>query len=109
VIRQPRQHCEKHLRFVASLECVICGSPDVQAAHIRMARIDVAKRPVGGAEKSDDRWTVPLCILHHSEQHGMNEADWWLGKGIDPIYVSMALWGVTGNYDLGQQIVRAAR
>jgi hypothetical protein len=39
----------------------------------------------------------------------MNEADWWLGKGIDPIYVSMALWGVTGNYDLGQQIVRAAR
>lgn len=84
--RQPRVKDEKHLKFLRSLPCVICGNPiETEAAHIRFACEEAGKRMVGKGEKPDDKWALPLCGKHHREQHKMNERAWWESKGIDPI------------------------
>jgi hypothetical protein len=38
----------------------------------------------------------------------MDEEMFWEGVGCDPIFYAMALWGVTGNHALGEQIVLEA-
>jgi hypothetical protein len=46
--------------------------------------------------KVSDRFTVPLCRLHHRElhRHG-NERLWWQNRGIDPLPVAAAHWKQT--------------
>ena len=46
--RQPRQHDEKHLAFIRTLPCVVCGNDiETEAAHIRMMDPTVAKPMTG--------------------------------------------------------------
>lgn len=107
MIRQPRQKNDRHLDFVRSLSCVVClDNTATEAAHVRYADRKAGKRPVGTGEKPDDRWTVPLCGDHHRDQHKHNEREWWLSQGINPIMVSLALYGASGNHDLAEEIVR---
>ena len=62
------------------------------------------------AEKPDDKFTVPLCVSHHSEQHAWgDERGWWMKYEIDPIKVALALYAVTGNHERGEMIVRSCR
>jgi hypothetical protein len=89
--REPRIKDERHLNFVRSLPCCVCGGIDVDAAHIRTGEISLGKRPTGGAEKPSDKWTVPLCRGHHDEQHSMNEMVFWKKYGIDPFMLAMTL------------------
>ena len=89
--REPRERDNKHLAFIRSLPCCICGRIDTDAAHIRTANIGLGKRQSGLAEKPSDKWTVPLCRIHHSEQHGMNELAFWKKHGIDPFLLAMQL------------------
>lgn len=101
-----RQHDNKHLAFIRQLRCVVCGDDTtVEAAHIRYAELRAGKRPVGLGEKPDDCWTISLCGKHHREQHKTSEKRWWALQGIDPVYVALALQRVTGNVELGAQIV----
>ena len=110
MMRQPRQHADKHLDFVRSLPCLVCGNDiESQAAHIRYADDRVAKRYVGKGEKPDDKFTVPLCDKDHRHQHSMNEREYWEKAGIDAVFVALALWSVTGNYELGTQIIHRAQ
>jgi hypothetical protein len=40
-----------------------------------------------------DEFTVPLCAIHHTENHGTgNERQWWLERKIDPLTVAHDLW-----------------
>ena len=49
------------LKFIRSLPCCVCfRTRTVEAAH-------VGRRGMG--QKSSDRETIPLCSLHHREQH----------------------------------------
>lgn len=108
-MREPRQHSQKHLDFIRSLPCLICGdNTSTEAAHVRMACEKAGKRYVGKAEKPDDRWTLPLCGKHHRAQHSMSEEAFWNGVGADPIFYALALWGVSGNHERGEMIVREA-
>lgn len=108
--RTPRQHDEKHLRFISQLGCLICGAHDVQAAHVKYADLSVGKEFCGKSEKPDDCFVVPLCIEHHAEQHSFgNERDWWRQEEIDPIKIALALFSVTGNFARGEVIVSACR
>lgn len=51
----------KHLAFIRSLPCVVCfRTRGIEAAH-------VGRR--GMAQKCSDRETIPLCSIHHKEQH----------------------------------------
>ncbi len=90
--RQPRVRDEKHLDYVRSLPCCICGEDTtVEAAHIRTASLDHGKDWTGKQEKSDDKWAVPLCGRHHREQHTMNEMKFWAKYGKDPFMIAIGL------------------
>lgn len=89
--RQPRERDEKHLDFIRSQPCCICGGIDTEAAHIRTASIKHGKLHTGMAEKPSDKWTLPLCNHHHREQHSMNEVYFWHSYGIDPFMLAITL------------------
>lgn len=89
--REPRQRDNKHLEFIRSLPCAICGGINTEAAHIRTASLAHGKSHTGMQEKPSDKWAVPLCNEHHREQHGMNELAFWKRYGIDPFVLAMTL------------------
>jgi hypothetical protein len=40
-----------------------------------------------------DEFTVPLCAIHHSENHATgDERPWWQERKIDPLAVAAELW-----------------
>lgn len=90
--RQPRERDNKHLDYIRSLPCCICGdNTSTEAAHIRTANIGLGKDD-GGWGRPSDKWTLPLCGRHHREQHDFgNELKWWASKGKDPFMLAMRL------------------
>jgi ERF superfamily len=78
-----REHC----RYVTTQPCVICGRTPSEAHHIRFAQ------PRALGRKVSDEYTVPLCRLHHRELHRYgDEASWWVGVNVDPLYIARELW-----------------
>jgi hypothetical protein len=108
--KRPRIENKNHLAFIRSLPCVVCGTRrNVEAAHVRMGNPLYGKSQAGMQEKSDDRWTVSLCPRHHDEQHGMNEADFWMALDIDPLRLGLALFDSTGDQERAESIIRSHR
>jgi hypothetical protein len=67
--------------------CLICGRTPAHAHHIRYAQ------PRGLGLKVSDEFTVPLCAIHHSENHTTgDERRWWQKHKIDPLDVANRLW-----------------
>jgi hypothetical protein len=97
------------LAFIRRLPCCICGTYGSDPAHIRAASILFGKRETGGAEKPSDKWTVPLCRVHHDEQHAGNELTWWASKGIDPFGLALSLYGCSGDEEIADNVLRAHR
>jgi hypothetical protein len=91
VIGKPvRERDREHLKFVASQPCLLCGRTPSDAHHIRFAE----QRAMG--RKVSDRFTVPICRLHHRELHRRgNERAWWESQGIDPLVIAATLWDTT--------------
>jgi hypothetical protein len=91
VISKPvRERDRNHLRFVASQPCLVCGRSPSDPHHIKFA-----EQPAMG-RKVSDRFTVPLCRLHHRELHRRgNERAWWQIHTIDPLPVAARLWAMT--------------
>jgi recombination DNA repair RAD52 pathway protein len=84
-----RVRSKEHLRFVAQQPCVICGRTPALAHHIRYAQ------PRGLSLKVSDQFTVPLCAIHHSENHTTgDERQWWREHKVDPLGVAQELWRV---------------
>jgi recombination DNA repair RAD52 pathway protein len=82
-----RVRSKEHLRFVAGQPCLICGRTPAHAHHIRYAQ---AK---GVALKVSDEFTVPLCAIHHSQNHATgDERRWWQERKIDPVAIAHQLW-----------------
>lgn len=104
--RQPRVKDAKHLEFIRRLDCIVCGSPYTEAAHLRMADAERGKRETGKAEKPSDCWCLPLCARHHREQHSHgDERSWWGLQGIDPLSACEALYAVSGDDIAGAMVV----
>jgi hypothetical protein len=87
-IPEPRRVRDKeHLRFVASLPCLVCGRAPGQPHHLRFAQ------PRAMGAKPGDQWVVPLCNTHHKALHGAgNEQIWWQSAKIDPLAEAERLW-----------------
>ena len=87
-ISEPKRiRSKEHLRFVAQQPCVICGRTPAHAHHIRYAQSR------GLALKVSDEFTVPLCAIHHSQNHATgDERRWWHDRKIDPLAVAQQLW-----------------
>lgn len=98
--RMPRERDQKYLAAIRQLPCLICGKcPCGEAAHIRMADLFLGKPPTGMGEKPSDKWTVPLCHLHHMEQHQHGERIWWETiHWIDPTILAAELYAL--RYDV---------
>lgn len=101
----------KHLAFIRTLPCLCCGDNiTVEAAHVRYADARVGKPITGMGTKPDDAFCLPLCNSHHRQQHEVgNERVFWAKYGIDPILISLALFRVSGDHEVGEQIVHASR
>jgi hypothetical protein len=91
VISKPvRERDRDHLRFVASQPCLICGRTPSDPHHIKFAEQGSMGRKVS------DRFTVPICRLHHRELHRRgNERAWWENQGIEPLTAAATLWART--------------
>jgi len=77
---------------------------------VRFGEPLAAKRPSGMWEKPDDAWALPLCNKHHREQHRIKEKVWWSNQWpLDPIFLCLALYRVSGDVEAGCQIIREAR
>ena len=110
--RQPRIRDDIHLDHVRSQPCCVCGAPaPSQAAHIRGNWGRPDKRAVGGAEKPDDRWTVPMCNpiigesrgCHGDQHHRGDEQAYWADVDVDPFAEAERLWAESaGETRLGQ-------
>jgi hypothetical protein len=101
---------EKHKAFIRGLPCTICGNPiETEWCHVRYADARAAKHETGFNNRADIVWTLPLCSRHHREQHAMNERAFWFRYSMDPIFICLALWRVSGNHELGEKILEAAR
>lgn len=95
ITKPVRERDRNHLRFVASQSCLVCGGSPADAHHLRFAE----QRAMG--RKVSDRFTVPVCRLHHRELHRRgDERIWWEKQGIDPLPVAARLWQTTHTGDL---------
>lgn len=97
--RGPRRIDKAHKGRIAALPCIICGARPVEVAHVRYACPASGKRETGMAEKPSDKWTLPMCPLHHriapAAQHKMNEREFWDLHCIDPIEICEWLYRVS--------------
>jgi DNA recombination protein Rad52 len=87
-ISEPKRiRSKEHLRFVAQQPCLICGRSPSHAHHVRFAQ----SRGVG--LKVSDEFTVPLCAIHHQQNHSTgNERFWWQERKIDALKIASELW-----------------
>jgi ERF superfamily len=82
-----RERDRDHLRFVAAQPCLVCGRIPSDAHHIKFAQ------HLAMARKVSDKFTVPICRLHHRELHRRgNERAWWQSQGIDPLPAAATFW-----------------
>lgn len=110
VKKRPRDRNNDHLAFVRQLGCVVCGThANIEAAHVRMASPVHGKRECGKAEKPDDRWALPLCNVHHTQQHTFGEQQFWHSLSLNPCDLALAIWGCTGDDDMAETIIRLQR
>ena len=87
-----------HLRFVASRPCLICERVPADAHHVRFAQ------PQALGRKVSDEFTVPLCRVHHRDNHRFgDERAWWARASIDPIAISQHLWAKSHDQDVDHQ------
>jgi len=91
IISKPlRERDRDHLRFVAAQPCLICGRTPSDPHHVQFAE----QRAMG--RKVSDRFSVPICRLHHRELHRRgNERAWWQNQGIDALTIAATLWAKT--------------
>jgi len=82
-----RIRSKEHLRYVAQQPCVVCGRMPSHAHHVRYAQ------PRGLGLKVSDEFTVPLCAIHHSDNHTTgDERAWWAKHTINPLQIARELW-----------------
>ena len=88
VLAKPvRDRDRAHLKYVLGQPCLVCADT------VRRSPCQVCRKL---GRKVSDRFTVPLCRLHHRELHRRgSERAWWQQKAIDPLDVAKALWEKT--------------
>lgn len=79
---------KKYLKWVASLPCLLCLYNECQAHHITIAE----KR--GFSQKVSDKFTIPLCYVHHHQLHMLSERKFWNTLGLNPVNYANILYDI---------------
>jgi len=110
--RTPREVKQSHINFIKKLPCPCCLSSverlerfGCDPAHLRTASRMHGKED-GGWGRPSDRWCLPLCRMHHDQQHGMSEIKFWAIYRIDPHLLALVLWGLTGDEHAANEVIR---
>ena len=81
-----------HLKWVATLPCLICQRQPSDAHHLKRVQPNALGRKPG------DQWVVPLCRIHHRALHDAgDETRWWKNNDIDEIGYAKSLWAKFNN------------
>ena len=105
---------KKHLKFIDTLPCVICGQ--YGSTHHHILRVGnkylTAKdgeeaflipkiKSKGMGTKSDDKFCLPVCPKHHAEAHAVgNDKKYFQEHGIvEPEQFALALFKFSGQYE----------
>lgn len=88
VIGSPKRiRAPEHLKWVATLPCLICQRQPSDAHHLKRVQPNALGRKPG------DQWVVPLCRIHHRALHDAgDETRWWREKNIDANEAAHDLW-----------------
>ena len=110
----PRNSSPTYLAYIRLCDCIICGkSAPSQAAHIRYPDMHYDKLNTGMQQKSDDKWTLPLCAWCHVDgpkaQHKMNERKFWKMHNIDPLEICVQLYAYNDDVDKMQALINEIR
>ena len=85
-----RRRDKRHLQFIATQPCLVCGRCPSDAHHLRFSE------PRALGRKVSDESTVPLCRVHHRALHNRgDEKAWWTEFQIDPTPIAQELWSTT--------------
>lgn len=88
-IPEPRRRRSKpHLRFVATMPCVICSKHPVEVHHVKFTQ------PRARGLKVSDEFTIPLCPWDHRQVEAASgwEEFWWASQHIDIKTAMRNLW-----------------
>lgn len=82
-----RIRAPEHLKWVATLPCLICQRQPSDAHHLKRVQ------PNAMGRKTGDQWVVPLCRIHHRALHDAgDETSWWEEKNIKATEIAENLW-----------------
>jgi hypothetical protein len=82
-----RIRAPEHLKWVATLPCLICQRQPSDAHHLKRVQ------PNAMGRKTGDQWVVPLCRIHHRALHNAgDETRWWEEKNIKATEIAETLW-----------------
>ena len=106
--RAPRERDEAHLSAIRKCQCLYCGlDAGCEAAHVRMSR----GRGTGGGMgmKPSDKFTVPLCVNCHREQHSVGEQTFWDSIDLDPLWAADKIYSVSPDVTAMRAVVGALK
>jgi len=95
-----------HLKFVASLKCVITGSEyGIQAHHLM--RDDMRRIIRGTGKRAQDNFVIPLHHAKHTELHmDGNEVRYLEENGIyHPVELALILYAFTGQEEFCNRVL----
>ena len=90
---------KKYLKWVASLPCLLCLHTECQAHHITIAE----KRGFG--QKVSDKFTIPLCCVHHHQLHMVSERKFWNILQVNPVDYSNILYDLYSKDEINNDIL----
>ena len=86
--KSPPIRSPKHLAYVRTFPCCVCGTDDTIEAH----HLTHVKGNGGMSLKNDDKYTVPLCRENHFLLHWTGERTYWAERKLDPKLYAALLW-----------------
>ena len=86
--KTPPTRSPKHLAFVRTFPCCVCGTDDTIQAH----HLTHVKGNGGMSLNNDDKYTVSLCSLDHNLLHWMGERSYWAERKLEPKIYAALLW-----------------
>ena len=90
IARAPQREWPRHRKHIRTLECSVPGCELQRFAVIECAHVR-HETDGGTAIKPADWWTLPLCAVHHRQQHEIGEPAFERKYAIDLKALALAL------------------